>query len=355
MSEAEPHKGTILVIDDEEEIRLILHTLLTDAGYSVRMAVDGDVALDMLRSEPAEVIIVDYRMPEMDGLEFLEAIWTFSPKPKTIMLTGNASVDMAMEAVRHGVVTIVNKPFIAEDLLRLVSCTMDEARELRKKPSDSAILRIESEELLEETRNFFDSMINQMNHFIAPISIPSGSEEQTFGYGEAGLSKLAYKVSIIDVKLHDRESARSGLFVDDGQKAMLLTLINSLCPDGKTIKLQPVSGGITFGKLFPLSRLHSNYLHFRDSEGNIIDGISCSLSFTEGTMTPLTDPYEVLGINFNSTSDEVKAVYERLSALLLNEKSPGHEAAISMRIAKVNEAYKRVRQQIRNLEADFSL
>jgi CheY-like chemotaxis protein len=355
LSEVQSHKGAILVVDDEEEIRLVLDTLLTDAGYYVRTAVGGEDALDMLKAEPADVIVVDYRMPEMDGLEFLEATWTFFPKPKTIMLTGNASIDMAMEAVRHGVVTIVSKPFVATEFLRLIACTMDEAREVREKSFESASLRRESEDLLAETRRFFTSIKNQMNNLISEPADISKADSKTFGYGSSGLTKLAHQVSIIDLKFIDKESARSGIFVDDGQKAVLLTLINSLCPDGKTIKLKPVSGGITFGKLFPVSLLHPNYLHFRDGEGNILNDISCLFSFPNGSMSPLADPYEVLEVDCNSTSDEVTAAYQKISAILAHEKSSHRQGDVSVRNAKVNEAYKRVRQHLRNLEANFDL
>ena len=271
------------------------------------------------------------------------------------MLTGNATIDMAMEAVRHGVVTIVSKPFVADEFLRLIACTMEETREVREKSFESASLRRESEELLKETRRFFASIKEQMANLSTATEENSKPEGKTFGYGDTGVTKLAHKVSIIDVKLLDKESARSGLFVDDGQKAVLLTLINALCPDGKTIKLKPVSGGITFGKLFPVSLLHPNYLHFRDSEGNIINDISCLFNFHDGSMNQLCDPFEILNVDCNSTSDEVVSVYQKLSSLLMREKSSGGQADVSIRIAKINEAYKRVRQYLRNLEANFDL
>ena len=356
MSDKEGRKGSILVVDDEEEIRLVLYTLLTDADYYCRVAADGEEALDLLRAEPAEVIIADYRMPEMDGLEFLEATWAFSPRPKTIMLTGNATIDMAMEAARHGVVTIVAKPFVADEFLNLIACTMEEFREshgLSEHLSHSASLRKESEELLKETRRFFDSIKNQMKNLSTSVE-STGSEQKTYCYGPAGVTKLSNAVSIIDLKILEQGSARSGIFVDDDQKSVLLTLINALCPDGKTIKLKPVSGGITFGKLYPLSLLHPNYIHFRDSNGQIIEENSCVFSYSKGTMEKLHDPYETLGVNCNSTADEVKAAYMRIASRFNNAKD-FESVAAQASIARINESYKRIRQYLRDLEANFEI
>jgi len=348
MSSTEAVKGTILVIDDEEEIRLVLYTLLEDVGYDVRVASDGEEAIDMLREQSAEVIIADYKMPEMNGLEFLEATWEFSPRPKTIILTGNADIDMAMDAARHGVVTIVTKPFVADELLDLIAKTFAETRETKTSLSDSTILRRKSAQLLSDSKEFVKHIQKQIGRLETnPNNTETKVEHRTYGFGPSGFSKLANIISITDLKPMNKATGRGGIFVDDGQEAVLLTIINSICVDGKTIKLKCVSGDINFGKLYPVSLLHPNFLHFRDENGDLIKKISCVFDYKKDCIEELPDPYEILQIDPGSSSDEVKKAYEKMLAVTGLSLS-------SDEISRLNEAYKRVRQHLRNLESHFT-
>lgn len=116
----------IVVVDDEEDYRLILKDTLEDAGYEIRLAADGVSGLNLaLESKPA-LVLVDWVMPIMDGLQFVQSLRS-SPELKkvpVIMLTVNQTDDSRLRAARVGVDEFVTKPFQAEDLLSRIQAVL---------------------------------------------------------------------------------------------------------------------------------------------------------------------------------------------------------------------------------------
>ena len=85
-------KGTVLVVDDEEVMREILDSLLTKEGYRVKLAETGEDGLELARREPVDVAIVDVMLPDMSGIEVLEALKKTDPEMVVMMITAFASV-----------------------------------------------------------------------------------------------------------------------------------------------------------------------------------------------------------------------------------------------------------------------
>jgi len=357
--------GSIIVVDDEEEIRILLYTLLEDAGYDVRLASSADQALAAMQERPARLLIIDYLMPEMNGLELLEATWAFTPRPRTIMLTGYASVDVALEAARLGIVQVLSKPFVAAELLDLVARSMAEAG--AEQAPDVPDLWAESEQVLADARRILHSLKERLAEEPAEAATPASQPtatvandttalkgEQTIGYGPAGVVRLPRTVVIVDVIRLDDSRAAVGVFVDDGGKAVTLTLTSPYCPDGKDLTLRKVRDGISYTKVHPLSVHYGNFLHFKDDQGNILPELSCMLDLTKRAMDDLQDPYQLLGVERNSTIDEVRKAYLLLSARYHPDKAPkGMRVEASAAMCKVNESYARIRQDLRDLEAAF--
>ena len=103
----------VLVIDDEEDYRIIIQEVLRSAGMDVRLAKDGEEGLRMLKEKPAEVVLVDWMMPRMDGEQFCRAMRA-EPALKdipVIMLTVKQTADEELEALHFGVDDFVFKPF----------------------------------------------------------------------------------------------------------------------------------------------------------------------------------------------------------------------------------------------------
>ena len=116
----------VLVIDDEEDYRIIIQDVLQQAGMSVRLARDGEEGLRMLKESPAEVVLVDWMMPRMDGERFCRAMRA-EPALKdlpVLMLTVKQTADEELEALHFGADDFIVKPFKAPELLARVRAAL---------------------------------------------------------------------------------------------------------------------------------------------------------------------------------------------------------------------------------------
>ena len=117
-------KGKILVVDDEVPVAEMLAEHLTELGYQVISAHGGIEALTKLDLEKPHVILLDVRMPEMDGVEVLRRIRSFDSKVGILMITGNDDVDLAKETIELGAYDYLLKPIDFGYLSRAVDKLM---------------------------------------------------------------------------------------------------------------------------------------------------------------------------------------------------------------------------------------
>ena len=111
---------TILVVDDDPQLRTVCRTTLEEAGYSVREAANGKEALAALDVTAIDLVALDLSMPDMDGFEFLRVVRVRSPKPKIIVMSGFMGGTMLPTAKLFGAVATLAKPFSPESLLSAV-------------------------------------------------------------------------------------------------------------------------------------------------------------------------------------------------------------------------------------------
>ncbi len=127
----------ILVVDDQEAIRWLLSTLLEDAGYAVSTATDGQEALEVTAKQPPDLVLMDVRMPGVDGMTALERLKQGHPHLPVIMLTAYGQVPDAVEAMKLGAADYLLKPFHNEQVLLAIRqalervALVDEIRGLR--------------------------------------------------------------------------------------------------------------------------------------------------------------------------------------------------------------------------------
>src|SRR5215831_2486162 len=108
---------TILVVDDEDEIRQSLRGVLTDEGFGVIEAGDGRRALELVRKARPALVILDVWLPEIDGIALLEKIKDDQPALPVIIICGHANIEAAVRATRLGAADFIEKPFSLEALL----------------------------------------------------------------------------------------------------------------------------------------------------------------------------------------------------------------------------------------------
>jgi DNA-binding NtrC family response regulator len=111
-------KIKIMLVDDEERFLETTKKLLERKGYQVATALSGSEALDKLQKENIQVVILDVKMPDMDGMATLKAIKNRHPLVEVIMLTGHATVESAVEGLKSGAADYLMKPTDIEDLIR---------------------------------------------------------------------------------------------------------------------------------------------------------------------------------------------------------------------------------------------
>ena len=113
----------ILVVDDEVLIQNILRKILEKEGYQVRTATSGSEALKLMAAEPADIVISDVRMPEMDGFELLKQLKESYPASGVIMMTGFSDAYSIKDALLLGADEYVTKPFKSYEIALIVERT----------------------------------------------------------------------------------------------------------------------------------------------------------------------------------------------------------------------------------------
>ena len=119
-------KGPILVVDDEEIVRGSLATWLEEDGFQVETAPDGPTALGKLRQRAFSIMLVDLKMPGMDGLQVLTEARQIQPDAAVILMTAYATVDTAVQAMKQGAHDYLVKPFEPEALSQMVDHLINE-------------------------------------------------------------------------------------------------------------------------------------------------------------------------------------------------------------------------------------
>src|SRR5918997_1068218 len=123
--------ANLLIVDDEPGMRQLLSHVFGRAGHAVRAAENGAKALELLRAEPADLIVSDVKMPDMNGIELLRRLREFLPDAGVVLMTASATVDTAREAFKLGADDFIQKPFDVDELKLIVEKAL-EVRNLRQ-------------------------------------------------------------------------------------------------------------------------------------------------------------------------------------------------------------------------------
>lgn len=113
-------KEKVLIVDDEVEFTEILSQRMESRGMTVDTAAGGREALEKARARPYDAIILDLSMPEMDGMETLEHLLGENPDLQVIVLTGHATIEKGIEAIKLGATQFLKKPAELQDLIEQI-------------------------------------------------------------------------------------------------------------------------------------------------------------------------------------------------------------------------------------------
>ncbi|HEU4594184.1 MAG TPA: sigma-54 dependent transcriptional regulator [Pyrinomonadaceae bacterium] len=175
--------ANILIVDDEQGMRQLLSLVFGRADHQVRAAESGAKALEMLRREPADLIISDVKMPDMNGIELLRAVREFLPEVAVVMMTAFATVDTAREAFKLGADDFIQKPFDVDELKLIVGKALERLRLLQE---NRAFKRAQRE------RGRLDQIIGRSGRMQAVyqmIETVAGVQSTVLITGESGTGK----------------------------------------------------------------------------------------------------------------------------------------------------------------------
>ena len=151
----------VLIVDDEQIVRRNLKRILNDEGYSVNTAKDGHNALELMDSDRYDLVVTDMKMPRMSGIEVLRKVKDSFPGVNVMIVTGYATVDTALEAMKSGACDYIEKPVSTEQFAQAVGRVFEKAGasdlpavEVEPEVKPEEILPIDySDETAEEWKN----------------------------------------------------------------------------------------------------------------------------------------------------------------------------------------------------------
>ena len=192
----------VLVVDDEENIRLVLRTLLKKNGYDVEVAESGEAALLLVDSFGPDVILTDVRMPKMGGLDLLATLRAKQYPATVIVMSAYGNVDLALEAMKAGAYDYVSKPFKPDEVVLAL-----------RKAEERETLRRENRALKEQIRqeNQFESILAKsasMVDVFRTITKIADFKTTVLVSGESGVGK-----ELVAKAIHTRSSRKAGPFV----------------------------------------------------------------------------------------------------------------------------------------------
>jgi len=114
----------ILIVDDEKNIRTTLSSYLISLGYEQEIAVNGQEALDKLKDSKYDLILLDIKMPVMNGIQILKEMRRLEDKTNVIMMTAYGTIENAVESMKLGAVDFISKPFTLENLKTMIDAVI---------------------------------------------------------------------------------------------------------------------------------------------------------------------------------------------------------------------------------------
>ena len=208
--------ASILIVDDEKPIRRILSLLLQERGHRITEVGSGEEALACLAEAKPDVVLLDLKLPGIDGLETLSRLRALSPHADIIMMTAFGTITSAVEAMRRGAFDYITKPFDNDELLMIV----DRALEVRN-------LNLEIESLRQEleTRYGFTEIVGlsrELQDVFRMMTKIVRVDVTVLITGESGTGK-----ELVARAIHRRSARERGPFVAVNCSAIPQTLVES--------------------------------------------------------------------------------------------------------------------------------
>ncbi len=211
-----PDKLSILIVEDEAKMRRLLELQLGDEGFVAQSAPDAETGLQMLGKQPYDLIVTDFKLPGMSGLEFLQAVRRTDANVPVIIMTAYGTVESAVEAMKAGANDYVLKPFSLAELVLVI-----------RKELGAQQLREENRTLREAlgVKYKYDNIVadsKKMQAVLALVERVARSNATVLIGGESGVGK-----DLVARAIHQHSQRAAGPFVKINSTAIPETLLES--------------------------------------------------------------------------------------------------------------------------------
>ncbi|MGD8471463.1 MAG: hybrid sensor histidine kinase/response regulator [Desulfobacteraceae bacterium] len=262
----------ILLVDDEKDIREILHLSLADMGYQVLEAEDGNKALRIFQKAQPAIVMTDIKMPNMDGIELLQQIKRENPETEVIMITGHGDMDLAIKSLKYEATDFITKP-INVNVLEIAlkrACDRIITRQQLKEYTESLEILIREKTELQDHLSSLGLMISSISHGIKGLltGLDGGMYmlEQGFAKGNQGEIEEGWEIvkqmverirkMVLDILFYAKERDMRWERID------ALSFAEEVA---KVVEPKIKSAGIEFEKNFDLKigelEINAGYVH----------------------------------------------------------------------------------------------
>ncbi len=209
-------KPSILVVEDEAKLRRLIELQLADEGFEVQSAADAETGLQLVNKESFDLVLTDFKLPGMTGLEFLQAVKRLDARTPVVVMTAYGTVESAVDAMKAGASDYILKPFALAELVLVI-----------RKELDTHNLREENRTLREALgrRYEYANIVAQsvkMQAVLAMVERVAPSTVTVLLGGESGVGK-----DLIARAIHEHSQRASGPFVKINSTAIPENLLES--------------------------------------------------------------------------------------------------------------------------------